>query len=509
MNLAGTFWSLVPPIIAITLALITKEAYSSLFIGVVVGALFASGLSPIGALDMIIQDGLIAAIADNAGIFLFLVLLGILVALVNLAGGSAAFGHWAERHIKSRTGAQLATFALGLLIFIDDYFNCLTVGSVMRPVTDSRRISRPKLAYLIDATAAPVCMIAPISSWAAAVSSTADGLDIGLSGIELFIRAIPYNLYSLLTLVFIFSTLLLRLDFGPMLRFESLAQEKGELSALTTEANDDGHPHGRIIDLLLPVAVLIAACTAAMIYVGGFFGTDINGSTQFAGDLIGSFGNTIASVSLPWGGLIALLFTVIYLLARRVVSFKSAMACIPKGFQAMIAPIIVLTLAVALKNTLNALDASGFVAGAMKAASNSLYSMLPAVIFAVACGLSFASGTSWGTFGILIPIVTAIFPADSPLLIIGISACCAGAVCGDHCSPISDTTIMASAGAQCDHIDHVSTQLPYALLVAGVSFLGYIAAGFSRSLAVTWGFSLAVMGLTLFVLKRKTAAPSK
>ena len=500
-SMYGTFWALVPPVIAITLALITKEAYSSLFIGIVVGALFAKGFSPIGALDMIVNDGLVAAISDNAGIFLFLVLLGIIVALVNAAGGSAAFGRWASKNIKTKVGASLATFVLGILIFIDDYFNCLTVGTVMRPVTDSHRISRPKLAYLIDATAAPVCMIAPISSWAAAVSSTAEGLDTGISGIQLFIKAIPYNLYSLLTFVFIIGLSMMQFDYGPMKDFERLARETGELGALKSEEDEKINPKGRVIDLLLPVAVLIICCTVGMIYVGGFFGVDAWGGTDCAGDFIGAFGNTDAFIGLPWGGIIALLFTVIYLLFRRVITFKDAMDCIPKGFNAMISPILILTLAVSLKATITSLGASVYVHDLMEGAASALYSMLPAVIFLVACVLAFASGTSWGTFGILIPIVTAIFPASSELLIIGISACCAGAVMGDHCSPISDTSIMASAGAQCNHLDHVATQLPYVLTVACVCVVGFIVAGFVQNVYITWAVSLALMLGVLFALR--------
>ena len=501
----GTFWALVPPIIAIVLALITKEAYSSLFIGVLVGALFACSFKPVATLDTIINDGLVTAIADNAGIFLFLVLLGIIVALVNAAGGSAAFGRWAEKNIKTRVGAQIATFILGILIFIDDYFNCLTVGSVMRPVTDGHKISRPKLAYLIDATAAPVCMIAPISSWAAAVSSTAEDLSTGMSGIQLFIKAIPYNLYSLLTFVFIIALVAMKFDYGPMKRFEIKARDEGDLSGLSKSANETGNPKGRVIDLILPVVVLIIVCTVGMIYVGGFFGVDAWGGTDFAGDFIGSFGNTDAFIGLPWGAIIALILTVIYLVARRVLTFKQAMECIPKGFIAMVPPITILTLAVSLKTMTSTLGAAVFVHDLMEGAASGLYSMLPAVIFIVACVLAFASGTSWGTFGILIPIVTAIFPVDSPLLIIGISACCAGAVCGDHCSPISDTTIMASAGAQCDHVNHVSTQLPYAITVAAVSFVGYIIAGFVQNALITLALSFVLMVATLFVIKRVTA----
>ena len=499
-SLAETAWSLLPPFIAIVLALLSKEAYSSLFIGIVVGALFTTNFAPVASLDFIINDGFIAAISENAGIFLFLVLLGILVALVNAAGGSAAFGRWAQTHIKTHAGAQLATFVLGVLIFIDDYFNCLTVGSVMRPVTDGHKISRPKLAYLIDATAAPVCMIAPISSWAAAVSSTAEGLDTGMSGIELFIRAIPYNLYSLMTFVFIIALVLMKFDFGPMKAFEKKAAS-GDLSALESDEGETFNPKGHLLDLILPVVVLIITCTIGMIYVGGFFGVDAWGGTDCAGDFIGAFGNTDAFVGLPWGGLIALVLTVLYLVARKVLTFKEAMDCIPKGFIAMIPPILILTLAVSLKATINSLGAAEYVRELMFYASDFLYSMLPAVIFLVACVLAFASGTSWGTFGILIPIVTNVFPADSPLLIIGISACCAGAVCGDHCSPISDTTIMASAGAQCNHLDHVSTQLPYAVTVAAVSFVGFIVAGFVQNVYVTLAVSTVLMLAVLFTLR--------
>ena len=499
-SMYGTFWALVPPIIAITLALITKEAYSSLFIGVLVGALFSCEFAPVATLDMIVNDGLVAAVADNAGIFLFLVFLGIIVALVNAAGGSAAFGRWAEKNIHTRVGAQLATFALGVLIFIDVYFNCLTVGSVMRSVTDRHQISRPKLAYLIDATAAPICMIAPISSWAAAVSSTAEDLDIGITGIQLFIRAIPYNLYSLMTFAFIIALTCMKFEYGPMRKFEIKAAQ-GDLSMLDGAENEEGSSRGRVIDLLLPVLVLIVTCTAGMLYVGGFFGTDAWGGTDCAGDFIAAFGNTDAFIGLPWGSLIALVVTVIYLVARRVVSFKDAMACVPKGFQAMISPIIILTLAVSLKTTITSLGAAVYVHDVMEGAAAFLYAMLPAVIFVVACVLAFASGTSWGTFGILIPIVTAIFPASSELLIIGISACCAGAVMGDHCSPISDTTIMSSAGAQCNHLDHVATQIPYVVTVAAVCFVGFIVAGFAQNVFITWLVTLALLLGTLFVIR--------
>ena len=500
-SLANTAWSLLPPVIAIVLALITKEAYSALFIGVLVGSLFTCGFAPVATLDTILNDGLIAAISANAGIFLFLVLLGIIVALVNAAGGSAAFGRWAETHIKTHAGAQLATFVLGILIFIDDYFNCLTVGSVMRPVTDSHKISRPKLAYLIDATAAPVCMIAPISSWAAAVSSTAEGLDTGMSGIELFVKAIPYNLYSILTFVFILAIIAMKLDYGPMRKFEAKAA-KGDLSALVEEAGESANPNGRVIDLILPVLALIVTCTIGMIYVGGFF--------EGVG-FIDAFSATDASVGLPWGSLIALLFAIVYYMCRRLVSFKEAMNCLTQGFIAMVPAMLILTFAVTLKTMTGLLGADVYVAGLMQGASAGLTNMLPAIIFLVACFLAFASGTSWGTFGILIPIVTGVFtdpttgaivPGAEHLIIIGVAACLAGAVMGDHCSPISDTTIMASAGAQCNHINHVSTQVPYVLTVAAISFVTYIIAGFVQNVVICLVIGILLTLATLLVLKR-------
>ena len=500
----GTFWALVPPIVAIVLALITKEAYSSLFIGILVGALFNCSFAPVATLDTIINDGLITAIADNAGIFLFLVILGTIVALVNASGGSAAFGRWAEKNITSRVGAMIATFVLGVLIFIDDYFNCLTVGSVMRPVTDSHRISRVKLAYLIDATAAPVCMIAPVSSWAAAVSGVAADLDTGVSGIQLFVQAIPYNFYSLLTFVFIIGLAVMKFDYGPMKLHEMNARLKGDLGGLDAEDTEEGNPRGRVIDLVLPVVILIVFCVIGMIYVGGFFGVDAWGDTGCAGDFIAAFGNTDAFIALPWGSLIALIVTVAYVVARRLMSFKDAMACLPKGFIAMVPPITILTLAVSLKSMTSALGAAQYVEALMYGASQGLYSMLPAVIFVVACVLAFASGTSWGTFGILIPIVIAVFQPGTTLLTIGISACLAGAVCGDHCSPISDTTIMASAGAQCDHISHVSTQLPYAITVAAVSFVSFIIAGFVQNWIICIAIGAVLTVGALFAIRTVT-----
>ena len=500
----GTFWALVPPLLAIVLALLTKEVYTSLFAGILLGALFAGGFNPVQTLNLIVVDGLSVSVSDLAGNLVFLVILGILVAMVNKSGGSAAFGRWAEKNIKTRVGAQLATFVLGVLIFIDDYFNCLTVGSVMRPVTDRHKISRAKLAFLIDATAAPICMIAPISSWAAAVSGVADDLGTGITGIELFVRAIPYNFYSLLTLVFIIALVVMGFDYGPMAVAEMSARLNGDLGAAKGDDTTAGNPKGKIIDLILPIVVLVVAVFFGMIYVGGYYGVDAWGGTDCAGDLIAAFGNTDAFIALPWGGMIALVFAFIYFLLRRTLSFKEMAECIPQGFVAMVPPILILVLATSLKTMTSALGAADFVHGLMEGAAASLYSLLPAVIFVVAVILAFATGTSWGTFGILIPIVVAIFPADSSILIIGISACLAGAVCGDHCSPISDTTIMASAGAQMDHVQHVSTQLPYAMTIAGISFVNYIIAGFVQNAPICLGIGAVLTVLTLIVIKAVT-----
>ena len=514
----ATALSLLPPLIAIVLALITKEVYSSLFIGIIAGGLLATNFSFAGTLDTVISDGIITAVSDNAGVFIFLVILGVLVALLNRTGASAAFGKWAQKNIKTRVGAQLATFFLGVLIFIDDYFNCLTVGSVMQPVTDSHKISRAKLAFLIDATAAPVCMIAPISSWAAAVSSYAEGT--GYSGLSLFVRAIPYNFYSLLTLVFIVALALMKFDYGPMAVHEKNAVEKGDLFTSGTEhaAEDTGKTgsRGRVIDLVIPIAVLIVVCVIGLVYVGGFFGTDAWGGTDYAGDFIGAFSNTDATLGLPWGGIITLLAVMIYLVCRRTISFKEAMGCFPDGFKAMVPAILILTFAGSLKNMTSQLGSSEFVKSFMSGAAAGLTTFLPAVIFLVAVFISFSTGTSWGTFGILIPIVTSIFPASSELMYIGMSACLAGSVCGDHCSPISDTTIMSSAGARCDHINHVSTQLPYAVTVAAVSFVSFIIAGALGNLiggALTAVISLivavALMLGTMFVIRSMTAKKGK
>ena len=499
MEFANTFWALVPPLVAIILALITKETYSSLFVGILVGALLVTGFAPVGTLDTMINEGFVPAISNNAGIFMFLVILGIMVALVNAAGGSAAFGKWAAKHVKSRVGAGLATFVLGVLIFIDDYFNCLTVGSVMRPLTDQQKMSRAKLAYLIDATAAPICMIAPVSSWAAAVSGVAEKLDSGISGIQLFIQAIPFNFYSLLTFVFVIGITVMGFDYGPMAKAEFKALQ-GELGSLGNDEEAESS-NASLWDMLIPIVLLIVFCLIGLIYVGGYFGVDAWGGTDCAGDFIAAFGNTDAFIALPWGSLVALVVSVIYLICRRVITFKGAMSCTVKGFDAMVPAILILTFAVTLKNMTGLLGADVYVAGLMKAASKGLFMMLPAIIFLVACFLAFATGTSWGTFGILIPIVLPIFEVGSPLLMIGISACLAGAVCGDHCSPISDTTIMASAGANCNHIEHVQTQLPYAVTVALISFVNFIIAGFLQNAWLCLPIGVVMTIVVLFVLR--------
>ena len=506
VEVSGTFWALVPPVIAIGLALITKEVYSSLFLGITVGAIFACGGSVTTAINHITDTGFIAAISGTAGIFLFLVVLGIIVALINKAGAAAAFGRWAKTHIKTRVGAQLATFALGVLIFIDDYFNCLTVGSVMSPVADNHRIYRAKLAYIIDATAAPICMIAPISSWAAAVSSYADGT--GMSGFELFIKAIPYNFYSLLTIVFVVAMIVMKADYGPMRLHERNAIVHGDVHS--TDERVDGmetesNPRSRVIDLLLPVIVLIAISVVGMLFVGGMWGADWWGGTDNVGNLIGAFGNTDATVALPWGGLIALAAVIIWMLCRKLVTFKEAMECVPKGFVAMVPAMIILTMATALKNISNdQLGAAAYVEALMKSdVAQNLQNFLPAVIFAVACFLAFATGTSWGTFGILIPIVSEMFDATNPLLIIGMSACLAGAVCGDHCSPISDTTIMSSAGARCVHVNHVSTQLPYAITVAVISMICFLLAGFIQNPWICLAVGAVLIVGFLFFMRAK------
>ena len=486
----ASFWALVPPVIAIALALITKEVYSSLFVGIVAGAILGSDFVFTKTMDILVNDSLIEAVSGTAGIFIFLVVLGVIVALVNKAGGSAAFGKWAQKHIKSRSGAMIATFVLGVLIFIDDYFNCLTVGSVMRPVTDGHRVSRSKLSYLIDATAAPICMIAPISSWAAAVASYADEGQ----GIALFIRAIPFNFYSLLTFVFIIGLTLMKFDYGPMRIHELNAKKNGDLYTSGDKAEveeSDPSSNGKVLDLVLPIVVLIAVCVFALVYVGGIF--DGSGFVE-------AFSNTDATVGLPWGSIIALVFTIIYLCARKLVSFKEAMECIPKGFIAMVPAILILTFATSLKNTTAVLGAKPFVADVMANVAGEFQNFLPAIIFLVACFISFATGTSWGTFGILIPIVIAIFPSGA-IQTIGMSACLAGSVCGDHCSPISDTTIMSSAGGQCNHLNHVSTQLPYAISVAAISFVMYIVSGFVQKAYIVLPIGIVLTVAFLFVMK--------
>jgi len=497
----GTFWALIPPVVAIVLALISKEVYSSLFVGIVVGALFVAGFNPVSTLDTMVNDGFIASMADgwNAGIFMFLVLLGIMVALVNAAGGSAAFGRWAAKHVHTRGGASLATFALGAMLFVDDYFNCLTTGSVMRTVTDSQRMSREKLAYHIDATAAPICMIAPISSWAAAVSATAQDLDTGVTGIQLFIQAIPYNFYSLMTIVFIITLSLMNFDYGPMAAAQLRAYQTGELGNLSP-VEEPKESKASLWDMLIPVVVLIASCICGMMYVGGFW--------DGAG-IIDAFANTDASVGLPWGAIIALLFSAAYLMLRRVITFKEVSECIVKGFNAMVPALLILTFALTLKNMTGMLGADVYVAGLVEGAADSLFSMLPAIIFLVAIGLAFSTGTSWGTFGILIPIVLPVFKNNPELLMIGISACLAGAVCGDHCSPISDTTIMASAGANVNHIAHVTTQLPYAITVAAISFVLYVIAGFVRNAVICLVIGAVITVATLFVIRHITLKKEK
>ena len=500
----ATFWSLVPPIVAIALALITKEVYSSLFVGILIGGLLYAGGNPEGTVLHVFSDGIVSVLSNsyNVGILIFLVILGSIVAMMNKAGGSAAFGRWASSKIKTPAGAQLATIALGVLIFIDDYFNCLTVGSVMRPVTDKQNVSRAKLAYLIDATAAPVCIIAPISSWAAAVAGFVEGED----GFSLFIRAIPYNYYALLTIVMMVGMVLMHEEYGPMALHEANAR-KGDLfttgnhpyEAMDEEvaaAGDNGH----VMDLVIPIFSLIICCVIGMIYTGGFFE---------GADFVTSFSQSDASVGLALGGFFGLVITVVLYMIRRVMKFRDLMACLPEGFKAMVPAILILTFAWSLKAMTDSLGAKEYVAALVKASAGTFVSLLPAIIFLVGCFLAFATGTSWGTFGILIPIVVDAFSATDPqLMIIAISACMAGAVCGDHCSPISDTTIMASAGAQCEHVNHVSTQLPYAITAAAVSCVSYIVAGYVRNVVISLIVAIALMLATLSVIKM-TAANSR
>ena len=491
----GTFWSLVPAIVAIVLALITKEVYSSLFIGIVVGGFLYSLGNPLLALEHIFSDGIISnGIADsyNAGILVFLVILGIMVVLMNRSGGSAAFGRWAAKHIHSKAGAQVATIILGVLIFIDDYFNCLTVGSVMRPVTDAAGVSRVKLSYLIDATAAPICIIAPISSWAAAVA----GFVEEGNGFQVFINAIPYNFYAILTVVMMFFLLIFKVEYGPMKKFVKMAEDGniyGVENPYVDDKGEDINPRGRVFDLIFPVIVLIIACIWGLLQSGGMF----DGSGM---SIIDAFSNADASVGLMYGGIIALIITIIYYLLRKTVNFKGAMEAIPEGFKSMVPAILILIFAWTLKAMTSSLGSTEFVESIM-ASAGSWQSFLPAIVFLIACAISFATGTSWGTFGILIPITLVAVPLSNPLGIICVSASMAGAVCGDHCSPISDTTIMASAGAQCNHIEHVSTQLPYAITVAAVSFVSYIIAGFVNQAYIALPIAVVLMILTLFVIK--------
>ena len=500
----ATILSLLPPVIAIVLALITKEVYSSLIIGIVVGGVIYAGGNFEGVIKHVISDGFVNSLADsyNMGILIFLVLLGTLVSMMNKAGGSAAFGRWASKHIKSRIGAQLATMALGVLIFIDDYFNCLTVGSVMRPVTDRNNVSRAKLSYLIDATAAPICIIAPISSWAAAVAGFARGAGAE-NGISLFVSAIPFNFYALLTIVMMIFISVSKFDYGPMKLHEKNAVEKGDLFTCGNRIDDDKtevNEKGRVCDLVIPVVILIICCVIGMIYSGGFFSGE---------NFITAFSNSDASVGLAYGAGFAMIIIVIYFLIRRVISFKSIMESLPEGFKAMVPAILILTCAWTLKAMTDSLGAKIFISQLIQGTAGAFQSFLPAIIFLIAVGLSFATGTSWGTFGILIPIVLSVFSSGEPITIVAISACMAGAVCGDHCSPISDTTIMASAGAQCDHINHVSTQLPYALTVAGVSAVSYIIAGFVPNWLIVLPISIALMIGTLFVIKFVSAKKAK
>ena len=488
VSVYATFWALLPPVIAIALALITKEVYSSLFIGILAGALLNSNFNPWGMVTFT-TDTLIGAVSDswNVGILVFLILLGMIVILVNKAGGSAAYGRWASEHIHTKGGAQAATLGLGAVIFIDDYFNCLTVGSVMRPVTDKFKISREKLAYIIDSTAAPVCIIAPISSWAAAVSSVApEG-----QGLSLFIRSIPYNLYALLTLGTVLYLSLTGLDYGKMLKAEAAAAQK-EI-AKTEEVSAS---RGKVLDLVVPIVILIVCCITTMIYTGGFFDAESGNYLN----MIGAFGDSDASVGLVLGAFITIVATMILYIPRKVLSFKDFADAIPEGFKSMVGSILILCFAWTLSGVTNALGAKIFVAEFVRNAAGGLANFLPAIVFVIGVGLAFSTGTSWGTFGVLLPIVCAVFP-EGEMMVICVSACLAGAVCGDHCSPISDTTIMASAGAECQHIAHVSTQLPYALTVAAVSFVGYILAGFVRNVWIVLPVSFVLMFVVLNVLR--------
>lgn len=499
--MTGTFWALVPAIVAIVLALCTKEVYSSLFVGIIIGGIFyaidaASGFT--GFMTHIFNDGIVASISDvgNVGILVFLVVLGIMVALMNKAGGSAAFANWAKKHIKTKVGAQCATVILGILIFIDDYFNCLTVGSVMKPVTDKYGVSKEKLAYLIDSTAAPVCIIAPISSWAAAVAGY---VTEGENGLLLFCKAIPFNFYAILTIIMMFSMIFMRFEYGEMSKYEKALEIINDVA----DSSSEEKANGKVIDLVFPVVILIVLCVIGLIYSGGFFDSESGNFLKFQS----SFADADASSGLMLGSFGALIITIIFYVIRKVLSFKASMLCIPDGFKAMVPAILILTLAWTLNLMTSSLGSEAYVSSILKNAGG-LKMFLPAIVFIIACFISFATGTSWGTFGILIPICIAAFPSGS-LRIISISACMAGSVCGDHCSPISDTTIMASAGAQCDHVNHVSTQLPYAITVAVISFITYIIAGITQNMnivvscIISWIFGIAALFGFLTFMKKK------
>ena len=503
----ATVFALLPPVIAIGLALITKEVYTSLLAGIITGGLLYSNFN----LELMINTiffqedgGMVYKLADawNVGILVFLVMLGILVSMLNKAGGSAAFGKWASKHIKTRIGAQISVMILGVLIFVDDYFNCLTVGSVMRPVTDRNKVSRAKLSYIIDATAAPVCIIAPISSWAAAVTSSVPE-DSGINGFAVFLQTIPYNLYAILTLVMVLLVTVLRVDFGPMKKHEmnAIAGDLFTTPGRPYEGNEEEviNEKAHVLDLILPVAVLIASCIVAMVYTGGFF----EGAS-----FVDAFAASDASVGLVLGGAVTLVFTFIYYMMRDVLSFEEFAKCIPEGFQSMIAPILILTMAWTLSGMTNLLGAKYFVADLVANSASAMQGFLPMIIFLVAAFLAFATGTSWGTFSILIPIVIGVFP-EGQMMVISIASCLAGAVCGDHCSPISDTTIMASAGGHCEHVNHVVTQLPYVLVVGSVCMVGYLLIGIFKAVgldAIVWltlPICIVLLCVVLFVIRTK------
>ena len=534
-NMIGTAWSLLPPIVAIALALKTKEVYSSLFIGIILGAILycvsmGTGFEgflihltnhTVGTGDDAKGYGMIHCLSDpwNVGILVFLVVLGSIVSLMNKAGGSAAFGRWASQHVKSKVGVQVATILLGILIFIDDYFNCLTVGSVMRPIAVRNGVTKEKLAYLIDSTAAPVCIISPISSWAAAVSGFVSG---GENGLALFCKAIPFNFYAFFTIIFMFGIVFLGFDFKAMSKYDARLKEwyertnGGRLDEVSdtklhivehgvgAKQEEEQTNKGSVADLVIPILLLIVFCMLGMVYSGGYF----DASNTNYHDFVEAFAASNASIGLVLGSLAALILTIVMFTVKRTLPFDEAMSSLIKGFEAMVPAILILTLAWTLKSMTDSLGAAEYVSSVVASSAAGLQMFLPAIIFVVAAFLAFATGTSWGTFGILIPICIAVFPAAAPLRIISISACMAGAVCGDHISPISDTTIMASAGAECKHVHHVSSQLPYALTVATVAFLTFIVAGFTQSLGIvtsaiiSWVSGIAMLGLALFCLNR-------